>query len=257
MRRLILVTLGAVLLAGSAPARPILEDVISEKFEVPGPTTLRIRNTDGTIRIYGADTNEVKLEALKRSYDADRLKQISVKVTQAPGQLTIETIYPPKPKWGFSDRSGTVEYTLVVPWSCDLSEVELANGEMLIDGMRGKKMRAHVGRGRLFAHNCFGNIDVSVGSGGLDLIYDWWEEGTFSVSGKVVDGNARGFLPVDASFHLVADANDGHVSSDFTDKDQRKAEGDRHVDTSVGEEPRAEVTLRTVNGSIRIKGTNR
>ena len=48
--------------------------------------------------------------------------------------------------------------------------------------MRGREVRARLGDGRIFARNCFTNMDLTVNRGTLTLAYDWWEEEKFSVA---------------------------------------------------------------------------
>src|SRR6202022_1035019 len=95
--------------------------------------------------------------------------------TAGPNSVSIETKFPPKKAWGFSDRSGTVDYVLVVPQTAQISRLELENGEVLIEGMRGGKKNARLGSGRLFAHNSFANLDLAATTGNVALVYEWWE----------------------------------------------------------------------------------
>src|SRR5438046_9473377 len=71
--------------------------------------------------------------------------------------------------------------------------------------MRGQSVHAHLGEGRMFDHNCFSNVDVTVGRGTLTLAYEWWEPGKFSVQANIAKGNAIAFFPSDAVFHLIAE----------------------------------------------------
>ncbi len=248
----------AVALCGlhQASAQAVLEETIEHTYAVEPTAKLNIRNTDGSIRVYGADIKEMKLQAIKRAYNAERLSQISVDVSTKPGEISIETQYPSKPKWGVSDRSGTVDYVIIMPWTCDISQLELANGEVLVEGMRGRVVRANLGNGRLFGHNCFTDLHVAVANGGLDVGYDWWEPQKISIDADIVNGNARAFFPGDAAFHLQAESLHGHVASDFMEKEQRQKTGARKIDMLVGGASESEVKFHAVNGSIKIGETN-
>jgi hypothetical protein len=254
VRFLILAALG--LLVSISRADPVLEETIEKSYPMEPTAKLSIRNDDGSIRIYGADIKEMKLQAIKKAYSTERLNQITVDVSLKPGEISIATQYPPKPKWGLWDRSGAVDYVIVLPWTCDISRCDLVNGELQVEGMRGKEARASLANGRLFGHNCFTDLHVSVTNGGLDVGYDWWEEHKFSLDAEIVNGNARAFIPADAIFHLLASSLDGHVFSDFTDKEHRQSGGVAKIDMLVGGAGETEIKVRAVNGSIKITETN-
>jgi hypothetical protein len=229
-----------------------LEEIVEQTYKVDPTATLSLSNTDGSIRIYGTDTTEIKLQAVKKTYSAERLSKISVNVSVQPGSVSIETNYPPKKTWGWGDRSGTVDYTLVVPRTCKISRLDLANGEILIDGMRGEAVHANLANGRLYAHNCFSEAHLSVITGGLDVSYNWWEQRKFSIDAQIVNGHMHVFIPGDASFHVVAETEDGLIDNAFAEQAQRTGDDLSKIDAVVGTNPEAELRLRARNGNIQI-----
>jgi hypothetical protein len=249
--------LGAFLLSacGSAADRTV-EQTFEQSYQVEPNAAINIRNTDGSIRIYGANTSEIKVQAIKKAYDRERLDKIAINVAAQPSSIVIETKYPPKPKLGLSDRSGTVDYVLIVPQTCTMPRVELVTGEVLIEGMRGKKIQASLVNGRLLANNCFADLHLFVANGALDVAYDWWEKRKFSVDAKIVNGNARAILPGDAAFHLVVTSDNGNVTSEFTDKENRHREAGRKIDSMIGAPSEAELKLHATSGSVRIAQVN-
>lgn len=233
-----------------------LEQVSEKSCAVNRDAAFSIKNVDGSIRVYGSDKPEMRLQVTKAAYTAERLNKIAVDVSAEPNAVSIDTRFPPRPTWGLSDRSGTVDYVIIIPATAKLSRLELANGEVLIDSMKGEHVHAHLGRGRLFVHNCFSNLHLSVTSGGLDLIYDWWERRRFSVDAQIVNGNLRAFLPGDTSVHLAAQVVNGKIGNDFANKEQRSGSTVNNTVTTVGERPAAEVNLRAEHGNIRIVEKN-
>lgn len=235
-----------------AQCAAVLEDVIEENYAIEPTAKVSIRNDEGSILIYGADITEMKMQATKRAYNPERLAKISVNVSVQPGEVAIETQYPPKPKWGWSDRSGTVDYVLILPWTCDISRLELGTGEIVIDGMRGDSVHANLENGRLFGHNCFCDFTAAVTNGGLDIGYDWWETHKFSVDAQIVNGNARAFIPGEAVFHLAAASVNGHVASDFTEKEHRQQSAVSKIDRVIGGVSEIDLKIHAINGSIKI-----
>ena len=245
-----------MLSSAHAQTDSILEEIVEKNYAIEPTARISIRNTDGSIRIYGADIKEMKVQAIKKAYSQDRLNKISINVAVKPDEVSIDTECPPKPKWGLSDRSGTVDYVIVVPWTCEISRAELANGELQLDGMRGSSVRAKLGNGRFFGHNCFTDLHVVVANGGLDVGYDWWETHKFSVDAEIVNGNARVSIPVDAECHLQASSVNGRVASDFTEKEDRRGADVAKIDMMVDGPSETEVKVRAVNGNVKIAEAN-
>src|ERR1700730_241960 len=234
----------------------VVEDVVEKTYPIDPGAALSIRNVDGSIRIYGADIKELRIQAIKKAYSAERLAKIGVNISVQPGAASIDTAFPPRAKWSFSDRSGTAVYIVGLPQFCVIARMELTNGEVVIEGMRGKNVHASLANGRLFGHNCFGNVHLAVANGGLDVGYHWWEHRPFSINAEIVNGNARAFIPGEASFHLLATSVNGHVASDFSDKQDRHLDGVAKIDTTIGGASEANVDIHATNGSVRIVEAN-
>ena len=76
-------------------------------------------------------------------------------------------------------------------------------------------VRARLNDGRIFARNCFTNLDLTVNRGTLALSYEWWEKEKFSAQATMIQGNAWVWLPSEAAFHLLARAAHGKIANDF------------------------------------------
>jgi len=247
------------LLAGCGPASDrTLEETIDQRYPVEPEASLRITNRDGSIRVYGAggDTREVRVEAIKKAYRTERLKAISIHISATPDLISIETVYPNDSNPGFSDRSGTVDYVIVVPQTIRISKLELTNGEILLEEMRSEETHAILGNGRLFAHNCFGNLDLHLKTGNLAIVYEWWEEQEFTIGSTIEDGNTFAYIPSDAAFHLIARTETGQIGNDFEAKEQRHAEPVTKVDMLVGDGGKTTFQFECKDGNIKISEHN-
>jgi DUF4097 and DUF4098 domain-containing protein YvlB len=235
-----------------------VEEMIDHVYPVEPTATLSVSNRDGSIRVYGAgsETRSVRVEAIKKAYSPERLKAISVRVSAQPNSISIETIYPPDSDARFSDRSGTVDYVIVVPHTIRISKLELTNGEVQLDGMRSDEARTQLGNGRLFAHNCFGNLNLSLKTGNLAIVYEWWEEGEFSIHATIQDGNAFAYIPTEAAFHLIAHTATGKIANDFAEKEQRRTEPINKIDMLVGGGGKTTFQFETQDGNVKIAEHN-
>jgi hypothetical protein len=253
----LIVTILALSLAGcgSGDGR-LLEESFEQLYEVEPNANITIQNGDGAVSVYGSNVNEMRVHAVKRAYQRARLKQIAIDVSTKPGSVSITAKFPQRPRWGLFDRSGTVDYTIVVPATANILGLELDAGEILLDGMRGQTTRARLGEGRMFARNCFTNLDLAIWRGNLILSYDWWEKSTFTAQANLAQGNAWAYLPVGGAFHLLAKALHGEIFNDFETRAVANSAAARgmKVDTLVNGAGEATIKLRVTEGNIKIVG---
>ena len=165
-------------------AERLVEDTEEQNFPIAANARISIRNEDGAIRIYGSKNPQARIQAIKKAYGRDRLDKISINISRPGDSINIETTYPPRPKFSWADRSGIVDYTIVIPETCTIARLELTNGEVLLEGMRGAEVSAKLVNGRLYDHNGFGQHHLFVANGGLDVIFDWWETWAFATDAK-------------------------------------------------------------------------
>jgi hypothetical protein len=235
----------------------LAEDPLQQKFEGTYPLeqtgTMSVENIDGSIRIYCWNEPEVKLEAIKKAYSTERLSQIAIDVAATPKSLTVKTKFPPPPGWwSFRDRSGTVDYTIIVPQTVKITNMSLANGDLVIEGLRGGSATANLSNGRIAAHNSFGDLYLRVGNGALDIFYDWWEEMLFSIDLAITNGGIRAILPGAAKINLDAKTVNGSITSNC-EKNRFEEGRVKTLQTSTFGESGPKWKFRSVNGNIRLE----
>jgi hypothetical protein len=240
------------LVPSSLPAGEVLEDVVERRFPLDPSGTFSLRAIDGTVEIYGTDSREVKIVAVKKAFSPERLNAIAIRVDARHDAVNIETTPPPPRHNHFSDPSGTVEYTINVPQTARIERVELPHGELVINGMRGASIAANLHSGQLVIHNCFCDQAIHVNQGGLNFFFDWMEERPISIEAEVEDGNMLARLPTDAAFHLHAVAKRGHVSSDFSPMETRKRGDASEINEVIGDAPTTKLSFRASQGNIRV-----
>jgi hypothetical protein len=244
--------LGGLFFANGVTAGEVLEDVVEKRFPLAPSGTFSLRAIDGTVEIFGTDSQEVKIVAVKKAFSPERLNAIAIRFDARQDVVNIETTPPPAPRHHFSDRSGTVEYTINIPQTAQIARVDLPTGELVIDGMRGTSIAANLGSGQLVTHNCFCDQTIHVNQGGLNVFFDWMEERPISIEAKIEDGNLSACLPTDAAFHMHAVAKDGHVSSDFSPMGTRQGVDDSEINEVIGDSPAFKLTFRAGEGNIHI-----
>jgi hypothetical protein len=246
-------------LAGcGAESNSVLEETFEQLYTVQPNTDISIQNHDGAVLVYGSNTNKLQVHATKRAYSRTRLKEIAIDVSVQPTSVSINVKLPPKPSWALFDRSGTVDCTIVIPATANISLLRLDAGEVFVDGMRGRSVHAWLGDGRMVAHNCFTDSELALQRGNLSLSYDWWGPGRFTIQADIGRGNAWAFLPSKAAFYLVAETVHGRVASDFDDAPvaQAASAGAEKINTLVNGGGEAAIKVRTANGDVTIVEAN-
>jgi len=255
-RELMLLVIASGLLSfgcGKTTERAV-EKTVEETYEIDPEGAFSLRNAAGSVRIQGSDDAGVKIKTTRKAWNAEQLNGIAARVSVQAKAISIETSYPPQKTWRFSHRSGSVDYAITLPRTIKIARLEVGNGDVQVEGMRGD-LRADLVNGKLVARNCFGDIQLSVANGALDLVYERWQQRPFTVDSRIIAGNARLFLPRAASFHVLAETANGNVSNHFArleEQDSRKA---TRVNMSIGPEPRPEINLHVTHGDIEIAAT--
>lgn len=247
-----------MLLHGCGTNKTVLEEIVEQVYTVEPNTDLSIHNRDGSVLVYGSDVDQLRVRSTKKAYSRERLDQIAIDVSTKPGAASVTAKFPSQPKWAFSDHSGTVDCTIVVPATASITALDLNSGEVLLDSMRGREVHAWLRDGRIFARNCFTNMDLTMDRGTLSLSYDWWQQEVFSANIRVAQGNAWIFLPTDAAFRLLAHAAHGKIANDFNNvaSSQNSSAPGTNIDEVINGGGSATIQIRLGRGNIKIGEAN-
>jgi len=115
----------AMLAAGDGRAqqqqqsKPELTEEFHQTYPLAPGGRVSLSNINGKVSVAAWDRNEVKVDAVKRAFKPERLREAEIKVDAAGGHLHIETEYEhrehrSKENWTREDNPATVEYTLTV-----------------------------------------------------------------------------------------------------------------------------------------------
>src|SRR5437773_7277640 len=123
-----------IALAASAPwalGRQALEERTEANFAFGRDGAFTLENSDGSIRIYCWKEPKVKLVALRKAYTKPRLDQIQVEINPQPESISVQTRIASAAGF-FAERSGTVDYTVIVPETAKREKLRIVNGEIVI-----------------------------------------------------------------------------------------------------------------------------
>jgi len=238
--------------ACSSKVERMMDEVFEQSYEIEPAASLSIRNPNGLIEIHGTNTSQVQLRATKKAKSAAQLKNIGVNVAAQTDSISITTIFLRQKNIANAMASGTIGYSLTVPATIMLHRVDLDDGKISIEGMRGPELRASIVDGQLAIHNCFGNAHLTVANGALDIFYDRFEGHPFAVDAQITNGNARVFIPRGGPFHVRAETTTGEIVNEFANQVELNGHTGRKIDVSVGKSERSEIKLRVTTGDITI-----
>ncbi|HEX8502043.1 MAG TPA: DUF4097 family beta strand repeat-containing protein [Pyrinomonadaceae bacterium] len=240
-------------------ARPEVTEEFHQTYPLAAGGRVSLQNINGAVKVVAWDRGEVKVDAVKRAYTAERLREAQIKVDASASRVRIETEYPSHDlRW--SNRDGerhenpaSVEYTLTVPRGAAIDEINLVNGGLTLEGLAGPVEASSV-NGRVAAAGLTGPVQLSVVNGRLEATLDGLAE-----SGRVqlsaVNGPLVVTIPSDANAVLQADTVHGRISNDFNLPVREGEYVGRELQGRLGRGG-AHVRLNNVNGPIQIRRAN-
>jgi DUF4097 and DUF4098 domain-containing protein YvlB len=251
------ITLGAflalVLNAAVAHAWDDDDAVAREEFHQTYPLAangrVELENINGSVHISVWDQNQVKVDAIKRARDDERLKNIEIRVSAHPDSISISTHYRESEEgWRTHNNPGSVDYTLTVPRNARLDEIKLINGSLEVNGVAGE-VRASCINGRLVAKGLAGRAKLATINGTLHAEF---EHLSSPLDLSSVNGSVHLTLPSDAKANIEASTVHGGIDNDFGlhTNNHRWVGHDMRGELGGGG---TEVKLSNVNGSIEVR----
>ncbi|HYH85766.1 MAG TPA: hypothetical protein VEX60_09795, partial [Pyrinomonadaceae bacterium] len=145
-RRLILCLVALVSLAltsadrAHAQTRPELTEEFHQTYPLAADGSVSLSNINGDVRVVAWDRAEVKVDAVKRAYMQERLREAKIRVDASASRIEIKTDYP-EYRWSGRheqwENPASIEYTLTVPRGARLDRINLVNGALNIEGLSG------------------------------------------------------------------------------------------------------------------------
>jgi DUF4097 and DUF4098 domain-containing protein YvlB len=254
-----LITLAALALTAAdsgraQSSRPEVTEEFHQTYPLSATGRVSLSNINGSVRISAWDRNEVKVDAVKRAYTQERLREAEINVSAGSGAIEIETEYP-EYRWdsrdgGRHENPASVDYTLTVPRNARVEEVSLVNGGLNIEGLSGPVHASSV-NGKVTARGLTGPVNLSVVNGRLEATLDS-VNGSGSVNLSAVNGPLVATIPSDANATVRADTVHGSISNDFNLPVRVGEYVGRELAGRLGQGG-TRVSLNNVNGSIQLR----
>src|SRR5947209_19723899 len=75
-------------------SRPELTEEFHQTYPLTADGRVSLTNINGDVRVAAWDRNEIKVDAVKRAYTQERLREAKINVEAGPSSVNIETEYP-------------------------------------------------------------------------------------------------------------------------------------------------------------------
>ncbi len=225
-----------------------LEKTFSETYPLKDGGVFALENVNGDVEIEAWDRSEVSVDARITARTQEGLDRIEIKVKATADRVAVETDYEDRGGWSRND-GGDVDYTIKVPRSAELREIELVNGSLRLTGVPGR-VEASTVNGKLIAGGLSGDLKLESVNGKVEVSFDRIG-GNQRIEIEAVNGPIELRVPAGANFDVDASTVHGNISNDFgLEVDHGQYVG-HDLKGKVGAGgPR--IKLENVNGPIKI-----
>lgn len=230
--------------------RGSLTEELHQTYSIAPDGHVELNNINGDVHISSWDQNTVKLDAVKYADTKEQLDAASIDIDVGKDYISIRTRYPDHDhtfNWGSPNNPATVEYTLRVPRTMRLDEINLVNGALDVTGTSAE-VRASCVNGRLEARNLSGEAKLSTVNGRLEASFDQLASNSIELSS--VNGGLELTIPSDSNASVEASTVSGGIDNDFGLRVSHHLVG-HNLDGELGSGG-ARIHLSDVNGRISI-----
>jgi DUF4097 and DUF4098 domain-containing protein YvlB len=234
------------------------EDIFDATYPLAAGGTVALENINGDVIIEVWDASEVRVQAVKSASSQDLLDRLKIDVDADGSSLRIDTIYPSNRRsaedrhdYAESEkrRHMKVEYTLTIPRSAVVNDVDLVNGNLTVVGVEGG-VDAETVNGDILVKEGAGDASLSTVNGSIELYVAHHDPG-MSIDLESVNGELDLYLSGSAGADLRAETVNGRISNDFGIEVRKGKYVGASLKGAVGGGG-SRVGLETVNGSINV-----
>jgi DUF4097 and DUF4098 domain-containing protein YvlB len=227
-----------------------VEKTIEKSFEVSQQATLSLANINGAVDIQGWDKSEIKVIALLSADNQNDLDRINIEFDQNSSGVSVETEYEKHSSWGRNNQSGTVDYTVKVPFGASLKGIELVNGSLVINKVRGE-IKADTVNGSINVQGLADDLELNSVNGSIKATYQQIDNPIDEIELTTVNGSIKLYMPHDLNATIDAETMHGSIKTEYGISSEKKMFTGRSLSGSVGSGDIA-IHLESINGSIKV-----
>ena len=222
---------------------PVITRDFHDTFQPKKGSNLNIDNINGFIRIEEWNDDYIDISAvLKTREEEDEFDKLKIEILAKDG-CTVTTKLLEK------NVRVTVNYTIKVPATVMLHNIETTNGKFHVENCRGN-LNAGTTNGSIEVCNFIGNIDAESSNGRITIN---------NIDGKVSLGTSNGSIRVTGSPGLTkAYTSNGSIKVEMAklENDLTLSSSNASIKLYIDKKIKADVEARTSNASIKVNGIN-
>ncbi len=251
MSNLIKKTILSTALVGlfTLPVQADVIDTVEKSFNVDSNSTFTLSNINGAVGIASWQEDSIKIVATIEADNQDDRDRITVKMQQSGQRVSVSTHYE-KNSDNRNSHSGEVSYKVLLPENTNLSDIELVNGSLTIEGVKGE-VEAELVNGSITAKGLAKNSEISSVNGSIKAYYQEFDKSFNDIDIETVNGSIKLFLPSDINAQLDLETMHGSIKTDFGLVAKKTGFVGRSLRGDIGS-GEAKINLESVNGSIKV-----
>jgi DUF4097 and DUF4098 domain-containing protein YvlB len=224
--------------------------IVDQSYALAAGGSVSLDNVNGDVSIEVWENSEVRIYAVKSASSPELLELLLVEVDAEPDAVRINTHYPSTrdSKYDKEDHS-QVEYTLTVPRSAKIDDVDLVNGSLTVVGVEGG-VKAETVNGNIVVRECSGSAALSTVNGGIELYTNRLDRSE-DVALEAVNGSLDLYLAAAIGAEVQAESVNGTIRNDFGLEVHKGKYVGSDLSGVIGGGG-GNVQLETVNGSIDV-----
>ncbi|MEJ2582605.1 MAG: hypothetical protein P8127_13365, partial [Acidobacteriota bacterium] len=153
---------------GLAAAGSEFEEIVDQSFPLAESGVVALENVNGDVSIEVWDSAEVRIFAVKKASSQELLDGLEIKVDADGSSVRIDTEYPSMRDYDHeTDTFMRVEYTLTIPKTARLDDVDLVNGNLKVVGVEGGVSVGTV-NGDIDVRDCAGDAELDTVNGTIE-----------------------------------------------------------------------------------------
>ncbi|GEM_PF-1429125 len=245
---IILITLTTAFSQGNILAAHEVREEFHQTYPLKDGAAISLDNVNGNVLVNTWDSNEIKVDAVKRADNKEHLDQVTIEVDAQRDHIRIHSKYPESKFFRKRNNSTKIDYTVTVPRLSRLDGIKNVNGGVEIQNFPGDLQASSV-NGSVKATGLGGKVNLSSVNGGVKASFTGFNK---SASLHSVNGSVTVELPPDSNAEISAKTVNGGISGEFAGTTKKHFPIGQNLNATIGHGG-AKLDISTVNGGIRIE----
>ena len=226
------------------PASAAISQEFDKIYSLQPGGTFELQNVNGPVEVRGWDRDAVEVRAVKtaKHHEAD-LDRVTIEVSAQSDYVSVATHYPRD-----EGVEVAVEYLVRVPRGAHVEHIGTINGTLSVVGVDSVD-DLHTVNGNIEVYDGGGNVHAHTTNGNIHLELAQFA-GASGASAETTNGSLLIALPANAEANVETRCLNGNFLSEMPVAMQSSLKP-REMHGKIGKGG-APITLRTINGGIRI-----